>query len=62
MTNLIFFWFDNNDLTGSVDTIFCNNPFVLELFADCLGDLPEITCACCTYCCSADGEKCEYNA
>jgi hypothetical protein len=59
LTNLEYFWFDGTNLTGSVDTIFCINPFVSFLRGDCLGDLPEITCTCCTSCCTAEEEMCE---
>jgi hypothetical protein len=59
LTNLEHFVFERNDLSGSLDTIFCINPFVQDLRGDCLGDPPEIACTCCTSRCTVDGETCE---
>ena len=40
-------------LSGDLDSIFCNQTHgVHELQADCGGDAPEVTCSCCTKCCT----------
>jgi Leucine-rich repeat (LRR) protein len=68
LAQLEYFWFHGTNLTGSVDDIFCLIPFVQDLKGDCLllgdnadDDAPEITCTCCTVCCTADGETCVNN-
>jgi len=39
------------NITGSLDNIFCNRSSqVMDLYADCLGDPPEVECSCCNYC------------
>lgn len=51
----LYFLADNNDLTGSLDSIFCHEngqispdfPELTQLRADCSGDFPDIECSCC---------------
>ena len=45
----------NNDLVGSVSEEICNRRGegfgdIQVLTVDCLGDPPEVSCACCTNC------------
>lgn len=60
LVNLEFFWFQANELTGSVDEIFCgagNPPEFLR--GDCRPvPTPEIECSCCSECCLPDGTGC----
>ena len=64
LVKLEVFWFHGNDLTGSVDDIFCLDPgeypqFVeKDLQGDCSGDPPEIICSCCSKCCAFYGQDC----
>ena len=63
MNSLEVFWLHGNDLTGSVDDVFCraDDPFaalVAELKGDCSGDPPEIICSCCSTCCAFYGKEC----
>jgi len=62
LTKLENFWFHANDLTGSVNDIFCLIPTVGNFRADCrseeAGVPPQITCNCCTSCCTRNGTNC----
>jgi hypothetical protein len=42
----------NTQLTGNLDTIFCNNDVFssLLMYADCAGSPPEVVCSCCVQC------------
>lgn len=64
LTKLEFLSLNGNNFVGSLDEIFCTGdgatttttPTTLvdgELWADCLGDIPEVFCSCCSYCCNA---------
>lgn len=49
----------DNDLTGSIDPVFCMESRLFELLvADCLEPNPQIICTCCTHCCDTDGIQC----
>jgi hypothetical protein len=51
LSNLQILQFQNTDLTGDLDPVFC--AFSFEYFdSDCGGSDPGITCACCTHCCT----------
>lgn len=54
--------FRGNDLTGTLDPIFCSEQrqfksIFAKLEADCAGETapPKLNCTCCTTCCSSDG-------
>jgi len=49
-------YLETNNLTGSLDTTFCNDQTSSSMViqADCLGDKPEIECVCCKSCCGED--------
>ena len=52
---------DHNNITGSLDP-FCSNVFNLTMAsADCkvmtTGDVPEVSCDCCDFCCNDDDPK-----
>ena len=50
---------NGNQITGSLDSVFCSNPNVFDvLSADCLGDNPKVSCSCCTECCDSEGLGC----
>eukprot|EP00934_Nitzschia_sp_Nitz4_P005189 Nitzschia sp. Nitz4//scaffold187_size43274//5079//6095//NITZ4_007329-RA/size43274-exonerate_protein2genome-gene-0.15-mRNA-1//1//CDS//3329539795//5179//frame0 len=58
------FLFHNTSLIGTVDSIFCTLPdrgFPSTMWADCLGEEPEMECTCCDVCCSAEGGNCRAN-
>mmetsp|Transcript_49757 Transcript_49757/g.53703 ORF Transcript_49757/g.53703 Transcript_49757/m.53703 type:complete len:814 (+) Transcript_49757:93-2534(+) len=70
LTNLEYFWFQGNMLTGSVDETFCDDSYLLingtNMRSNCLIDdlagLPaQIECSCCTTCCHRDGTGCVAN-
>jgi hypothetical protein len=48
----LYGYIDDNQLTGNLDTIFCNNDAFSELSldADCAGSPPEVVCTCCDGC------------
>lgn len=50
---------DGNDLTGNADVI-CNDATIniTHFVADCAEPDPEITCSCCTLCCSDSNATC----
>ena len=56
----------HTDITGNIDGIVCTGdrplPF-LELYADCLTPDADVTCSCCTHCCTSSGntDECEIN-
>eukprot|EP00934_Nitzschia_sp_Nitz4_P006530 Nitzschia sp. Nitz4//scaffold324_size20210//12723//19246//NITZ4_008699-RA/size20210-processed-gene-0.1-mRNA-1//1//CDS//3329547889//6520//frame0 len=65
LSDLQEFWFHRTELTGSVDSIFCDilsSAMPSSLWGDCMGSPPEIECTCCDRCCSADGDSCSLNA
>jgi hypothetical protein len=42
-------------LTGDLDPVFCNtSPSRIFVSADCMEPSPEVTCSCCTKCCSSE--------
>ena len=57
---------ENNDLTGSVNGIFCGSseqqpallPNIEDMWADCRGGPPKLRCSCCTTCCNPKGINC----
>eukprot|EP00934_Nitzschia_sp_Nitz4_P001128 Nitzschia sp. Nitz4//scaffold130_size63480//45825//46751//NITZ4_006255-RA/size63480-exonerate_protein2genome-gene-0.23-mRNA-1//1//CDS//3329535207//1128//frame0 len=62
LSGLDQFWMEDTSLTGSLNGMFCNASFTMSrptLKADCLGDVPEMECSCCDYCCTSDGLDCE---
>jgi len=61
LSNLKYFWFHSTDLSGSVDSIFCNSPFIQSLSSDCKGEPLQIACSCCSQCCNPFGEECQQN-
>jgi len=70
LTNLEYFWFQGNMLTGSVDETFCDASYLVingtNMRSNCLSDdlagLPaQIECSCCTNCCDRDGTSCVAN-
>jgi len=52
MSNLKEIFFNDNNLIGSVPSDICKLKRVGALIADCRGSKPEVTCSCCTVCCS----------
>jgi len=48
------FYFFENQITGSVDQIFCDTNEWTSLSADC----DKVICPCCTNCCDANGLEC----
>ena len=58
-TSLEMLYLNGNNLAGSLDPTFCNTDVgFFEFVADCRGAAPEITCSCCTSCCSTQGSNC----
>lgn len=58
-TSLEMLYLNGNILAGSLDATFCNSDIAFfEFVADCRGAAPEITCSCCTSCCSPQGSNC----
>ena len=49
------------NLSGDLDAIFCNTTLlgIHHLAADCGGGDPEVTCSCCTQCCTNDDSPCD---
>eukprot|EP00980_Cylindrotheca_fusiformis_P030579 scaffold25064_cov113-Cylindrotheca_fusiformis.AAC.1 len=54
-------YFHSTSLTGGLDDlVFCeiSGSAGFQLWSDCGGVVPEITCACCNVCCDTDGANC----
>lgn len=51
--DLTYLAIEDNLLTGDLDRL-CENESSAVLKADCLGTNPEVTCACCDFCCDRD--------
>jgi hypothetical protein len=52
-----------NNLTGSLDDVFCLQPSALlsKVDADCGGVDPQVECTCCTTCCDSSSGGCKIN-
>ena len=56
------FWVDNTDISGVMPQEICDaqtHSAFSDLAANCLGDDPQLECACCTGCCLSDGTGCK---
>ena len=63
LTNAWSIELNNNSITGSLDSIFCNQSQAAfdafdTLKADCNGAPPEVDCSCCTVCCDDASGQC----
>ena len=53
-------YLQENNLVGTMDFAFCSPRRAQDLEADCRGgDIAQITCSCCSFCCS-DDQPCDY--
>jgi hypothetical protein len=48
--------FENNNITGTVPQDVCElvERNSIDLWADCAGDIPDVSCECCSVCCPGD--------
>jgi hypothetical protein len=54
--SLSIFSLQNTNITGGLESAFCNRSFATHIEADCAGESPKVECDCCTACC--DGDDC----
>lgn len=55
LTKLTEIGLEENNFNGTVSNQVCNTMLMsdVEFWADCGGSTPELSCPCCTVCCSA---------
>jgi hypothetical protein len=54
--SLSIFSLQNTNITGGLESAFCDRSFAPHIEADCAGEPPKVECNCCTACC--DGVDC----
>ena len=61
LSNLSRVFFDDTDLTGGLENLFCDQTKSPEFtfWSDCGGLEPELACSCCSHCCDSNGSDCE---
>eukprot|EP00980_Cylindrotheca_fusiformis_P006739 scaffold1400_cov137-Cylindrotheca_fusiformis.AAC.17 len=61
MESIMMAYFHSTSITGGLDDLaFCRNRFLgyFIVWSDCGGEIPEVTCVCCTNCCNMYGTDC----